>query len=259
MDLETELELDVKVNSTISATAPRHPIKPLPPEMTIWSHEHTPHERYADVDDDEGEVHSSEYVRQGFHQHHARMVDVDVASLIKEFTARVEISSSLPGRRRLEFWTTPSVTPSWFLNQTSTHMTHPFTQYELRESAQCLDNHSRLPPNDLLILLLDAFFEHVHILHPLLHQGLFRSQLRDGLQYRDSRFMSLVLVVCACGSRFVDDERVLSEPSQPQSSGWCYFDQLGTKLRFGVGSPPTLFDMQREAVSNSASMSWCSC
>ncbi|KAF8604607.1 hypothetical protein BDV93DRAFT_522316 [Ceratobasidium sp. AG-I] len=101
------------------------------------------------------------------------------------------------------------------------------------------------PPSDLRDALIDLFFAHVNAFFPLLHRPLFESNIRDGLQYRDSAFACVLLLVCAVGSRWSDDRRVFLEQDEPlqHSAGWKFFEQVQF-LRRSLLTPPKLFDLQ---------------
>ncbi|KAG8709844.1 hypothetical protein FRC09_000448, partial [Ceratobasidium sp. 395] len=101
------------------------------------------------------------------------------------------------------------------------------------------------PPNDLRDALIDLFFTHVNAFFPLLHRPLFEQNIREGLQYRDSAFACVLLLVCAVGSRWSDDRRVFLEQDEPlqHSAGWKFFEQVQF-LRRSLLTPPKLFDLQ---------------
>lgn len=106
------------------------------------------------------------------------------------------------------------------------------------------------PPSDLRDALIDLFFIHVNAFFPLLHRPLFESNIRDGLQYKDSAFACVLLLVCAVGSRWSDDRRVFLEQDEPlqHSAGWKFFEQVQF-LRRSLLTPPKLFDLQIMVVS----------
>ena len=62
-------------------------------------------------------------------------------------------------------------------------------------------------------------------------------------------FASTVLLVCAVGSRFSDDPRVLLEGEESfHSSGWKWFDQV-QMVKKSLLAPPSLYDLQFYVVS----------
>ncbi|KDQ55775.1 hypothetical protein JAAARDRAFT_195593 [Jaapia argillacea MUCL 33604] len=100
------------------------------------------------------------------------------------------------------------------------------------------------PPPDLLLTLVDLYFNNANLISPLLHRPTFENNVRTGLHKRDERFGQILLVVCAIGSRHSDDPRVLADDTpQPQSSGWKWFNQAQT-VRKSLLAPPTLYDLQ---------------
>ena len=81
---------------------------------------------------------------------------------------------------------------------------------------------------------------------PLLHKPTFERALRKGLHYSDSGFASVVLLVCAIGSRYHDDPRVCIMGDR-RSAGWQYFDQVQNSYTSLVAAPK-LYDIQVFAV-----------
>ena len=83
------------------------------------------------------------------------------------------------------------------------------------------------PERDLLWSLVDHYFYEVHIFFPLLHRPTFERELAEGLHLRDLMFGNTVLLVCALGSKFSDDPRVLVEGSgTTRSSGHKWYAQV---------------------------------
>ncbi|KIK66923.1 hypothetical protein GYMLUDRAFT_239127 [Collybiopsis luxurians FD-317 M1] len=83
------------------------------------------------------------------------------------------------------------------------------------------------PEPDLLVQLVDAYFANLNIYLPLLHRPTFERSLHERLHYRDDAFAAVVLLVCAVGSRYVDDPRVLLDGVDAwHSAGWRYFNQV---------------------------------
>lgn len=105
------------------------------------------------------------------------------------------------------------------------------------------------PEPDLLRDLVDLYFEHVNLFLPLLHRPTFERSISEGLHLRNELFGANVLLVCANGSRFSDDPRVLLDGEQSRhSSGWRWFDQV-QMVKKSFLSPPTLYDLQFYSVS----------
>jgi hypothetical protein len=112
--------------------------------------------------------------------------------------------------RRPEFWR-PTAAEMRHLNQ---------SPWETEEGLTL-----ELPPDDLMLLLIDAFFEHPFF--PIIHRPMFNKQLKEGLHRRDGVFLRVVLLVCANGARWCDDPRVLDERwPVPLSAGYRWFRQL---------------------------------
>jgi hypothetical protein len=99
------------------------------------------------------------------------------------------------------------------------------------------------PEEDLLRTLVHHYFEEADSLMPLLHRPSFETSLGQALHLREDGFARVLLLVCALGSGYVDDPRVLLEPSSGHSSGWRWFSQVtfgGTPLL----ASPSLYDVQ---------------
>ncbi|KAF9078420.1 fungal-specific transcription factor domain-containing protein [Rhodocollybia butyracea] len=99
------------------------------------------------------------------------------------------------------------------------------------------------PPDDLLKILVDLYWEHFHFYYPLLHKPTFeRSVFYDKLHLRDRSFGATVLAVCALASRHCDDPRVLydskdNEPQSLHSAGWKWFLQIEFVPKSFIKSP----------------------
>jgi Fungal specific transcription factor domain len=79
---------------------------------------------------------------------------------------------------------------------------------------------------------------HFHPFYPLLHRPTFEESLDAKLHLYDHTFGSTILAVCALGSRYSDDPRVLyGGATSKQSAGWKYFNQIEFVLRKFVDSP----------------------
>lgn len=65
---------------------------------------------------------------------------------------------------------------------------------------------------------------------------------------RDDGFRQVVLLVCANGSRFSDDPRVLVNDSW-HSAGWKWFSQVDMLRKSWLApNPPSLYDLQMHCV-----------
>ncbi|KAI0080946.1 hypothetical protein K474DRAFT_1588813 [Panus rudis PR-1116 ss-1] len=117
---------------------------------------------------------------------------------------------------------------------------HPWATPWLQDPAP----HHDFPPNDLLRDLIRLYFKHVNNYYPLLHQQTFEKQIAEGVHMWDEGFGSLVLLVCAVGSKWSDDPRVfLGGSDSTHSCGWHYFRQVQL-VRKSLISPPRLYDLQ---------------
>jgi len=95
------------------------------------------------------------------------------------------------------------------------------------------------PPEDLLLDLVQIYFDVVNVSIPVLHEATFQASVAEGLHWTDQTFGGLLLLVCAMGSRFSQDPRVCIQPNDPhrRSAGWHYFEQvegLRCLLHFGL-------------------------
>ncbi|KAI0080937.1 hypothetical protein K474DRAFT_1704231 [Panus rudis PR-1116 ss-1] len=102
----------------------------------------------------------------------------------------------------------------------------------------------KFPPEDLQKKLIELFFRHINDYYPLLFRPLFEQQITEGSHLTDERFGSVVLLVCACASKFCDDPRVMLEEADSQLSvGWKYFRQVQV-LSNRLLTTPSLLDVQ---------------
>ncbi|KAJ7150041.1 fungal-specific transcription factor domain-containing protein [Mycena crocata] len=104
--------------------------------------------------------------------------------------------------------------------------------------------HQIFPENDLLMRLVQIYFDQINPLVGILHFPSFRQSLSEGLHHRDPQFGSVVLAVCSLASRYSDDPRVfLDEENSEHSCGWKYFQQVRT-LRTSLSPNPSLAQLQ---------------
>jgi hypothetical protein len=101
-----------------------------------------------------------------------------------------------------------------------------------------------IPPQDLLLILVEAYFKHLNLITPLLHRPTFERALAEGDHHSYTGFCIVVLLVCANGARFVEDERVLIEGTSRHSAGWKWFNQVHV-LRRSLVMSPCIHDLQR--------------
>ncbi|KAF5363184.1 hypothetical protein D9758_008334 [Tetrapyrgos nigripes] len=153
--------------------------------------------------------------------------------LKQEYTGQeVDIQTVILGERRPHYWT-PFAWETAF-----TEMEHPRYVF---------------PDDDLLHHLIDEYFINVNIFLPLLHRPTFERSVAEKLHYQNDMFATVVLLVCAVGSRYTHDRRVLLDGEDSwHSCGWKYFDQV-LLVRKSLLAPPTLYDLQFYCVSAQAS------
>ncbi|KAK0466093.1 fungal-specific transcription factor domain-containing protein [Desarmillaria tabescens] len=104
----------------------------------------------------------------------------------------------------------------------------------------------KFPPGDLIPTLIDSYFMYFNTFLPILHRPTFDKSLKEGLHYKNYQFGGVVLIVCALGSKYVDDPRVLMEGEQSKwSNGWKWVAQVTSRRRaFPSLDPPNLYDTQ---------------
>lgn len=122
------------------------------------------------------------------------------------------------------------------------------------------------PPPDLIPSLVSMYFIMHNNYTPILHRPTFEKMLAEGNHVTDEDFASVVLLVCAVGSRWIKDRRVLldeearvddgdegEDEEEWHSAGWKWFRQvrLGRKALF---SAPCLSDIQLTCVRTAASV-----
>lgn len=104
------------------------------------------------------------------------------------------------------------------------------------------------PDADLMASLIDDYFLYFNIFMPLLHRPTFEKSVAEGLHFSDPMFGATLLLVCAHGSRYSDDPRILADGSDnPRSSGWKWFEQVNI-FRTTFHKRPTLYELQMHAV-----------
>lgn len=114
--------------------------------------------------------------------------------------------------------------------------------------------HYHYPPDELIPELVDAYFNYVNAFFPILHRPSFDRALNDHRHHTDIGFGSVVMIVCAIGSRWNEDSRCLLKGMTKHSSGWKWFDQVQVH-RKSFMSPPRLYDLQIYAVCTT----WVTC
>lgn len=100
------------------------------------------------------------------------------------------------------------------------------------------------PENDLLLNLIDLYFTNVNKHIPLFHRPTFDRAVNEGLHWRVPHFAATLLAVCATGSRYSDDPRVLVDGcNTARSSGWKWFRQI-QPFRNSFEQAATLYELQ---------------
>lgn len=98
--------------------------------------------------------------------------------------------------------------------------------------------------------LVDLYFTQVNIFWPLLHRPTFDKSIAEELYLKNELFGANLLLVCAVGSLYSSDPRIFLEgTNRTQSSGWKWFTQVQI-IKTPSVEPPTLYDLQRCAVSS---------
>jgi hypothetical protein len=150
-------------------------------------------------------------------------------------------------RKRTEFWQIPKVLFFSPFKIGVNLIRH--SQWATRNPA--LEYHWAYlyPDDDLMPSLIDAYFQHFNIFLPILHRPTFEKSVAEGLHFSDSMFGATVLLVCAHGSRFSEDPRVLAKGSDNhRSAGWKWFEQVNV-FRNTLYKRTTLYELQMHAVN----------
>ncbi|KAF9068900.1 fungal-specific transcription factor domain-containing protein [Rhodocollybia butyracea] len=99
------------------------------------------------------------------------------------------------------------------------------------------------PEADLLLQLIELYFQRVQPYVPLLHYPSFSRSVSECLHLQDHSFGIVVLGVCAVASRYSHDPRCLETgTTSPHSLGWSYYKQMTPRTLFT--EPPNLYDLQ---------------
>ncbi|KAG6919334.1 hypothetical protein DXG01_006880 [Tephrocybe rancida] len=131
--------------------------------------------------------------------------------------------------KRAHFW----YSPSW----------HPL-QTEAKPSLSY-----SYPDEDLLLSLVAAYFEQINTFFPLFHRPSFEKSVAEGLHHRDVSFGGTLLLVCALGSGYIDDPRVLYDgTTSAHSAGWKWFEQVSV-VRKSFIPAPSLSELQIVALA----------
>lgn len=98
------------------------------------------------------------------------------------------------------------------------------------------------PDPDLMSALIDLYFEYVNLFNPLLHRPTFDRLLHDNMHFKDVSLAEVVLLVCALGARFSDDQRVFLDGST-LSAGCMWFKQA-QEIEDRILAPASLYHIQ---------------
>ncbi|KAJ7043941.1 fungal-specific transcription factor domain-containing protein [Mycena alexandri] len=82
------------------------------------------------------------------------------------------------------------------------------------------------PPSDLMVSLLQLYFNFVHPTFPVLHRPSFGRAYGEGLHFTNMKFGGLLLAVLAVASKYSDDPRVFVEGDTSLSAGWTFANQV---------------------------------
>ncbi|KAF8236580.1 hypothetical protein L208DRAFT_637341 [Tricholoma matsutake] len=112
------------------------------------------------------------------------------------------------------------------------------------------------PDSDLLMHLIQLFFDNVNIHAPLLHRPTFERFVRDNLHLNDHLFGASVLAVCAVASRYSNDARVILEGTDSlYSSGWQWFRQIKPFQR-PISQVPSIYELQTYLGTSTPEACW---
>jgi hypothetical protein len=104
------------------------------------------------------------------------------------------------------------------------------------------------PDHDLLMHLIQLFFDNINIHFPLLHRPTFQRSVRDNLHLTDRIFGASVLALCAVASRYSNDPRVILEGTDSlHSSGWKWFRQIKHFQRH-LSQVPSVYELHTYCV-----------
>jgi len=83
------------------------------------------------------------------------------------------------------------------------------------------------PEMDLMLHLVDCYFDNLNIILPILHRPSFTRSIEEGLHKINGHFGAAVLVVCAIGCRCATDPRVVHDVATSSScTAWKLFNQI---------------------------------
>ncbi|KAH9910329.1 fungal-specific transcription factor domain-containing protein [Epithele typhae] len=171
-----------------------------------------------------------------YHGKSSSLLFIQTAMDLKHEYAGVEMPNSFD----------PDAPPAFLRRRQQYWSLHPWLTSNVQDEHS---PHKDFPPADLLATLVDLYFTNVNDYMPLLHRPTLEQGIREGMHLHDEGFGSTVLLVCANGSRFTDDPRVLLDGNEiPQSAGWKWFQQV-QMVRKSLLAPPRLYDLQIYALT----------
>ncbi|VDB82660.1 unnamed protein product [Peniophora sp. CBMAI 1063] len=112
--------------------------------------------------------------------------------------------------------------------------------WEIRSTMATMREY-RYPEPSLLEQLVSLYFSRINFGVPILHEPLFRMNLRNQLHRRSWEFGAVVLLVCANGARYSDDPRVFVVGSNSEhSAGYEWFSQVTFAPTIALSSDASL-------------------
>ncbi|KAK7024381.1 Gypsy retrotransposon integrase-like protein 1 [Paramarasmius palmivorus] len=157
--------------------------------------------------------------------------------LKNEYTGmEIDLSPAKVSQRRPEFW-----------------QARPWERTSIGQNQRVRYN---FPEEDLMRHLVDLYFKNINVFIPLLHRPTFERNIVENLHLQNDMFGAVLLLVCANGSRYSNDPRVLLDGVNSWlSCGWRWFDQVQL-VRNSLLSPPTLYDLQFYCGSSAPHACW---
>ncbi|KAM0755080.1 hypothetical protein T439DRAFT_322136 [Meredithblackwellia eburnea MCA 4105] len=111
-----------------------------------------------------------------------------------------------------------------------------------------------LPPADLAAALIQAYFEHVNPLFPIIHRPSFERGIKSGLSEMNPSFRRLLFSVFALGARFTEDSRLAVpetsnvdpnlEYCKSQAKGYNFFQVAASEASSHWVAPAAIYDIQ---------------
>jgi len=87
----------------------------------------------------------------------------------------------------------------------------------------------KFPTMNLLLHLVDCYFDTVNVIFPILHRPSFVRSIQQRLHETNQGFGAVVLLVCAIGCGFTDVSRVVQVISpDPSYTAWQFFHQANS-------------------------------